>query len=68
MVEDLIMEDFDATAEQVQDETTQDEARAARRARFREFVKNIAKKFISFISFGPGVLGFLWLIGRILRR
>lgn len=63
------MEDFDATAEQVQDDNdTQDEERAARRARFREFVKSLIKKFITFISFGPGVLGFLWLIGRILRR
>lgn len=26
------------------------------------------KKLILFVSFGPGVLGVLWLIGRILRR
>lgn len=26
------------------------------------------KRLVTFISFGPGVLGLLWLIGRILRR
>jgi hypothetical protein len=62
------MEEFDTTAEQVEQDESQDQARVARRARFREFVKNLIKKFITFISFGPGVLGFLWLIGRILRR
>jgi hypothetical protein len=25
------------------------------------------KRVVLFISFGPGVLGFLWLIGRILK-
>ena len=29
---------------------------------------SILKKIISFICYGPGVLGFLWLIGRILKR
>lgn len=25
------------------------------------------KRIVLFVSFGPGVLGFLWLIGRILK-
>jgi hypothetical protein len=25
------------------------------------------KRLVLFVSFGPGVLGFLWLIGRILK-
>jgi hypothetical protein len=28
----------------------------------------LLRRFILFICCGPGVLGFLWLIGRILRR
>ncbi len=28
----------------------------------------LLKKIMSFICYGPGVLGFLWLIGRILKR
>ena len=36
--------------------------------RSKTMVENTIKKFILFVSFGPGVLGFLWLIGRILRR
>ena len=26
------------------------------------------RRFVTFISFGPGILGFLWLVGRILKR
>lgn len=34
----------------------------------RDLVQNLLRRFVLFVSFGPGVLGFLWLIGRILRR
>lgn len=34
----------------------------------RDLLQNLLRRFVLFISFGPGVLGFLWLIGRILRR
>lgn len=34
----------------------------------RQMLKSLLKRFVLFVSFGPGVLGFLWLIGRILRR
>jgi len=26
------------------------------------------KRFVLFVSFGPGVLGVLWLIGKVFRR
>jgi hypothetical protein len=26
------------------------------------------RRFVTFISFGPGILGFLWLVGLILKR
>ncbi len=31
-------------------------------------LQEILKKVFTFICYGPGVLGFLWLIGRILKR
>jgi len=31
-------------------------------------LQGLLKKVIVFICYGPGVLGFLWLIGRILKR
>jgi hypothetical protein len=35
---------------------------------FRLPFKTALKKVVSFVCYGPGVLGFLWLIGRILKR
>ncbi len=39
---------------------------------FREgfdiIVKKLLRKLVLFISFGPGVLGVFWVIGRLLRR
>jgi len=31
-------------------------------------LKTMLKKVVTFICYGPGVLGFLWLIGRIFKR
>ena len=62
------MDEFE-TATEAADQTDNHELeREAKRAKFREVVKSAVKKFFTFLSFGPGVLGFLWLIGRILRR
>lgn len=44
------------------------EEREEKRARIGLVFRNIVKRIVMFISFGPGVLGLLWLIGRILRR
>ncbi len=38
------------------------------RERFRIFLLQLLKKLVMFISFGPGVLGTLWLIGRVFTR
>ena len=35
---------------------------------YREPLKALVKKIIGFICYGPGVFGFLWLIGRIFKR
>ncbi len=31
-------------------------------------MRYLLKRFILIISFGPGILGFLWLLGKIIRR
>lgn len=36
--------------------------------RFVELLRFCLKKVVVFIAFGPGVLGVLWLIGRIFKR
>ncbi len=33
-----------------------------------EAMQTLLRRLVTWISFGPGVLGFLWLIGKIVRR
>ncbi|HEY9759624.1 MAG TPA: hypothetical protein V6C97_30980 [Oculatellaceae cyanobacterium] len=61
-------DEFETVSEEADQTLPVDEEREAKRAKFREFVKSAIKKFFALISFGPGVLGLLWLIGKILRR
>jgi hypothetical protein len=62
------MQDFDTTTEDGATDNENEELRENNREKFRVFAKNALKKFVLFLSFGPGVLGFLWLLGRILKR
>jgi len=63
------MQDFDTTTEDGATPANEnEETRESNREKFRVFAKGALKKFVLFISFGPGVLGFLWLLGRILKR
>lgn len=61
------MQDFDT---QTGDDTEANESseRGSYKQRFKEFARFLTKRFVLFISFGPGILGFLWLLGRILKR
>jgi hypothetical protein len=61
------MSDFDTQTNEVDDEDLLDE-RSDRRERVASVFRVLARRFVMFLSFGPGVIGFLWLIGRILRR
>ncbi|MBU6455659.1 MAG: hypothetical protein KGS72_28060 [Cyanobacteria bacterium REEB67] len=36
--------------------------------RSKGLLKYFLKRFILIVSFGPGVLGFLWLLGRVIKR
>jgi hypothetical protein len=62
------MDGFETATEEADQSSVADDEREAKRAKFREGIKSVLKRMFTFLSFGPGVLGFLWLIGRILRR
>lgn len=59
------MAEFETTAGDTN--VTNEEQESLKERTGSAFRKSL-KRFIAFISFGPGVLGFIWLIGRILRR
>jgi hypothetical protein len=61
------MEEFETKTEE-NEPLDATEERREKRARIGLVFRNIAKRIVMLISFGPGLLGFLWLIGRILRR
>ncbi|HEY9777261.1 MAG TPA: hypothetical protein V6C81_26095 [Planktothrix sp.] len=61
------MQDFETTANDADSDSEQDE-RSQVRERLSNVGKTVLRRFILFLSFGPGVLGFLWLLGRILKR
>jgi hypothetical protein len=42
--------------------------RNERLEQMRLYWRFVAKRILVFVCFGPGVLGCLWLIGRILKR
>ncbi len=37
-------------------------------SKYTNLLPNLFKRLVQFICYGPGVLGFLWLIGLILKR
>lgn len=58
------MQDFETQADDSEMSTSDESAGEHSKETFR----TILKRFILLVSFGPGVLGFLWLVGRIVRR
>lgn len=59
------MTDFDATLD---DADLKSQEREVIRERLWDFLVRMTKRFVLFVSFGPGVLGVLWLIGKIFKR
>lgn len=59
------MTEFDASAEKTKRENG---GPAATQPGFLESATEFLRHAVIFICYGPGVLGLLWLIGRILRR
>jgi hypothetical protein len=61
------MQDFETTTDDADSENTNEE-RTPLGERVRQIAKVITRRFVLLLSFGPGILGFLWLLGRILKR
>jgi len=60
------MAEYEATAEGASMSSDDDKEPLSERS--KGWMTASLKRAVLFISFGPGVLGFLWLIGRILKR
>jgi len=58
------MQDFDATTVEGVDALSQDDLKE----KIWDFLTLLVKRVILFVSFGPGILGVLWLLGRIFKR
>jgi hypothetical protein len=61
---DRTMQEFDTTSEHA-DNASDKEAKAQA---LKQYLRLILKRVVAFVSFGPGVLAILWLLGRILKR
>lgn len=58
------MQDFDTNTQEAETPSSTQ----LRVAQMKEYSRLILKRVVALICFGPGVLGFLWLMSRILRR
>ena len=59
------MTEFDATTNELDDSVGGVEDI---KVRIWEFFVYLFRRLVVFVSFGPGIVGVLWLVGRILRR
>ncbi len=59
------MTEFEATLDSQADQAV---SRQEIQERVWDLLRNLLRRFILFVSFGPGVLGFLWLVGKIFKR
>lgn len=58
------MQDFETTTDN--NDSTNEERESAY-VRLSATAKQVFKKFVLFVSFGPGILGFLWLLGKVFK-
>ena len=61
------MQDFETTTDDADSEDISEE-RVPLKERLERFTKVLTRRIVLLLSFGPGILGFLWLLGRILKR
>ena len=59
------MQDFETQAE---DSELKNGEETDALERSKGLLKYMLKRFILIVSFGPGILGFLWLLGRVIKR
>lgn len=36
--------------------------------RYEDLIRTMLKKIVTFVCFGPGLLGVMWIIGRLFKR
>ncbi len=60
-----IMQDIEAIMD---DGSLASDDREAIKQHIWDLVTYALKRFVLFVSFGPGILGVLWVIGKIFRR
>jgi hypothetical protein len=60
------MAEFEAGTNDAEAEASQEQCPMS--DRLGQAFKVAARRFVMFLSFGPGILGVLWLLGRILKR
>ncbi len=58
------MQDFETSTE---NNESVDDDRESAYERLNVTAKQVFKKFVLFVSFGPGILGFLWLLGKVFK-
>ena len=58
------MQDFDT--QEHDSEVSEDGEAVSERG--KSLMRYLLKRFILILSYGPGVLGFLWLVGKIVRK
>ena len=53
-------------------ETNQDSANSSEedssRSHFGALIKSLMKRLVVFLCFGPGIMGVVWIIGRLFKR
>lgn len=59
------MQDFDISQDE---DISDDRHNGSNRDHLLDLFHNLLKKLVVFISFGPGVLGVLWFLGKIFKR
>jgi hypothetical protein len=60
------MQDFETQADDSEAVHTHESVDNLERS--KGLIKYLVKRFILVVSFGPGILGFLWLLGRVVKR
>lgn len=59
------MQDFDVS---VDDDNNFDSSQGERLQRAKAISRLVLKRVLMVVFFGPGVLGFLWLIGKLFKH
>jgi hypothetical protein len=59
------MQDFDAATQEAESSVNK---RAEMIERATSFFRYLLQRVVAIVAFGPGILGVLWLLGRIFKK